>query len=329
VSESDNLPVWRGGAGAWEAWHLTFTDRASGDGYWIRFTVNAPEEGVPTGVVWFARFSRTDPGGTFGIHRPYDRYELSLSPDTFRVAIADSLIRSGETRGTLAGDGHEVRWHLKFPTGDPSYRLLPGLFYRSGLGPTPISPNVDTRFSGWITIDGERFEIREAPGQQGHVFGSRLGLRWAWAHCSDFLDEEAVLHALTAQGQRGLVTTPFLTFVGVRWQGSWIRLSKLSRRRDFGLGSWRVDLGSRRYRITGRIEAPPGDLLRARYDDPDGSARYCHNTEIASCRLALFERRAGGFDEVALLESRGTTHAEWAGRTPAAAVEKEHVEVAG
>jgi hypothetical protein len=44
---------------------------------------------------------------------------------------------------------------------------------------------------------------------------------------------------------------------------------------------------------------------------------------MASCRLALFERRAGGYDELALLESRGLAQAEWAGRTPAAAVERE------
>jgi hypothetical protein len=113
----------------------------------------------------------------------------------------------------------------------------------------------------------------------------------------------------------------------VRWQGRWIRLSKWSRRRDFGLGSWKVDLENRTFRLTGRIEAPARALLRGRYEDPDGSLRYVHNSEIASCRLALFERRAGGFEEVALLESRGTTHAEWAGRTPASAVEREFTEV--
>ena len=49
--------------------------------------------------------------------------------------------------------------------------------------------------------------------------------------------------------------------------------------------------------------------------------------EVASCRLVLFERRAGGFDELAVLESNGTTHAEWSGRTPARSVTTEHVEV--
>ena len=93
------------------------------------------------------------------------------------------------------------------------------------------------------------------------------------------------------------------------------------------MGTWKIDVENRNYRVTGRIEAPARAMLRARYEDPDGTPRYCHNSEIASCRLALFERRAGGFEELVLLESTGTTHAEWAGRTPAEAVQRTFAEV--
>jgi hypothetical protein len=55
--------------------------------------------------------------------------------------------------------------------------------------------------------------------------------------------------------------------------------------------------------------------------------RWCHNSEVASSRLTLWERRAGGWQDVAELESRGTTHAEWAGRTPAPGVDASHAEV--
>ena len=41
----------------------------------------------------------------------------------------------------------------------------------------------------------------------------------------------------------------------------------------------------------------------------------------------VFERRDGGFEELALLESRGGTHTEFAGLTPARSVVREHVEV--
>jgi hypothetical protein len=326
VSEQDNLHKMTGRSG-YEVWFLTFTDPGTGVGYWIRSTYLVPKLGSHQAGVWFARFDPTHPSDTFGVHRRSDTW--SISTQTFAVRIGgDCLMSSGHTEGAVQAEGRTVRWELDYPTGGETYRLLPGAFYRAGIAPTkPYSPNVDTRVEGTVWVNGEAAQIRKAPGQQGHLFGSRHAERWGWAHCASFEGEEAVVHALTAQGRRGPITTPFITSIGVSWQGRWIRLFKVSRRRDFGLGSWRIDVENRRHRLTGRFEAPARAMLRARYEDPDGTARYCHNSEIASARLALFERRAGGFEEVAFLESRGTTHAEWAGRTPASSVEREFLEV--
>ena len=322
MAEQDNISRVTGRSGVYEVWFITFTDPVTGRGYWIRSTYIAPKRGEASAGVWFARFDPADPGLTFGIHRR--SLDWSISALEFDVRIDGTLMRSGRAEGSIEGGGHEASWDLQFPTGGETYPLLPQALYRGRHAPTkPLSPNVDTRITGSITIDGERSEILDASGQQGHLWGERHALRWAWAHCSDFVDEEATLHAVTALGRRGPLKTPYVTFAGVRWEGRWIRLRRMSPKRDFGLGTWRVDLESRRYRLTGRIEAPSIALLRARYEDPDGSARYCHNSEIASCRLALFERRLGGFEELALLESQGTTHAEWAGRTPAPQVDRE------
>lgn len=326
MTERDNVHRVPGRAGVYEAWFLTFTEPITGRGYWIRSTYLAPRKGSASAGVWFAQFDPADPGRTFGLHRRSDAW--SISTEEFDVRIQGTFMASGLAEGSIEVGGRSVSWKLEYPTGGDTYQLLPPALYRGQVAPTkPLSPNVDTRVSGWISVDGERAQIDRAPGQQGHLWGERHALRWAWAQCGDFMDEEAVVHALTAQGRRGPLTTPYVTFAGVRWDGRWIRFRRVSRRPDFGLGSWRMDLENRRYRLTGRIEAPASALLRARYEDPDGTPRYCHNSEIASCRLALFERRAGGFDEVALLESRGTTHAEWAGRTPAPQVEREFLEV--
>ena len=111
--------------------------------------------------------------------------------------------------------------------------------------------------------------------------------------------------------------TPFTTFAGLRWQGRWIRLRGAARTRPFWLGGWRIDLSDRRYRLTGRVAGDPANMVQARYHDPDGTPRFCHNTEVASSRFALFERGRAGFEEAVVLSSEGTTHAEWAGRTPA------------
>jgi hypothetical protein len=326
VAEQDNIHRVAGRAGVYEVWFLTFTDPVTGRGYWIRSTYLAPKRGSASAGVWFARFDPADPARTLGLHRRCDNW--SFSTEEFDVRIDGTFMASGLSEGSIQGAGHEATWKLGYPTGGDTYHLLPEALYRGKLASTkPLSPNVDTRVSGWVSVDGERSEITRAPGQQGHLWGERHALRWAWAHCNDFVDEEAIVHAVTAQGRRGLLTTPYATFAGVYWDGRWIRLRRVTRKRAFGLGAWHVDLESRRYRLTGRIEAPATALLRARYEDPDGSPRHCHNSEIGSCRLALFERRAGGFDEIALLESRGTTHAEWAGLTPARQVEREFLDV--
>lgn len=330
MSESDNLPQWNQRPGAHEAWILTFTDPVSAHGFRIRTTLLAPSRGPLSAGIWFARLDPSDPSGTIGFHTRSS--EWRSAPDAFDVVVGHpgagfARMGSGVAEGEMGEGGHEASWDLRFTVDDhPTYRLLPGALYR-GIAPGgQLSPNVDARVSGTVSVDGRSYLIEAAPAQQAHEWGPRHPERWAWAHCSDFVGEEAVFHALTALGRRGPIATPYLTSVGLRWQGSWIRLTKASRRRDFGLGSWHVDMASRRYRLTGRVEAPAFALLRARYQDPDGSERFCHSSEIASCRLALFERRAGAFEEVAVVESRGTTHAEWAGRTPAHAVEREFVE---
>jgi hypothetical protein len=328
VTESDNLPAWTGQPGWYEVWFLTCTDPAAGHGYWLRSTITAPTEGPPYGAVWFARFDRSNPAGTFGIHRRVPIEEAKISSDQFDVRIAESVFHSKHLEGSIEGDGHSARWELEFPTGDPTYRVLPQWMYRGSLAPTkPLSPNLSTAVTGRIEVDGQALEMGGAPAQQGHLTGRRHAERWAWAHCADFDEEDAVVQALTAQGRRGPFDTPFVTSIGIRWRGRWIRLSEISRHREFDLGIWRLNLGDRRYRLTGRFEAPTEAMVRTMYEDPDGTPRFCHNSEVSSCRLVLFERRPGGFEELALLESRGTTHAEWAGRTPARSVAREHVEV--
>jgi hypothetical protein len=334
VSERDNLPRWTGKAGAYEAWFLTLTDPATGQGFWIRSTLHAPPDTQPNAGIWFARFDPSDPSSTFGLHEISTRFDCSH--EAFDVAIGDleapggyAHMASGVAEGVVRGGGHEVAWDLRFPADlADTYRLLPPALYHGPVAPTkPLAPNVDIRISGTVTVDGELLRLARAPGQQGHLFGTRHAERWAWAHCVDFVGEEAAMVALTAQGRSSPPASPYAMFVGVRWQGQWIRLSGVSRKRPFGLGVWHIDLSNRRYRLTGRVEAPPMALLRARYEDPDGRERWCHNSEIASSRLALFEKGSAGFEEVAILESKGTTHAEWAGLTPATAVEREVVEV--
>jgi hypothetical protein len=328
VSEQDNLPGWRGRRGRYEVWFLTMSDPERRAGYWIRHTIRAPISGPPEPRVWFAAFSLDDPSATFGVNEGVAAADLRMARDRFEVRIGESVMASGRASGAIHGGGHEVRWELTYPTGNPTLRLLPDALYRGNFAPTrPYAPNPDVRFAGEIEIDGDRRLLQGIPGQQGHVVGSRHAERWAWASCAAFGDDRTAFHALSAQGRRGPFLTPFLASAALRLDGEWLRFRGLSRRRDWGLGWWRFSLVGRRHRLEADVRAGATAMVRARYLDPDDAQRWCHNSEVASSRLTLWERRAGGWQNVAELESQGTTHAEWAGRTPAPGVDAVHAEV--
>jgi hypothetical protein len=329
VGEQDNLPRWRGERGRYEVWFLTASDPSRGAGYWIRYTIRAPVAGPPEPRLWFAAFDREDPSRTFGINTPVAHDDLRVHRDRFEVEMGEAAISSGRATGTIDGGGHLVRWDLAFPTGGPSFRILPDLLYRRGVAPThPYSPNPDVALEGIVEIDGDARSVDGIPAHQGHLFGSRHAERWAWASCASFDENGAAFQALSAQSRRGPVRTPFLTFGGIRLRGRWVRLRGAARRRDWGLGWWRLGLEGGGLRVEGEVRARPEVMVRARYLDPNDTPRFCHNSEVSSCRLTVWERRPGGWQIAARLRSDGTTHAEWAGRTPAPGVDIEHAEVA-
>jgi hypothetical protein len=301
-------------------------------GFWIRYTVRSPVAGPAEPMLWFARFDADRSEQTFGIHGPPPGEPPVASPGELFLDGAlnwgDATLESGTARGVLAGAGHQVRWDVRWPAGQPTFRVLPAALYRRGMAPTrPVTPNPDLRFTGTIEVDGTERTIDGFVGQQGHVEGNRHADRWAWASCTAFDQSGYAFQALSAQSRRGPMLTPFLSFGGIRIDDRWVRLRETRRVRRWSLGTWRLSLSSRSYRVEGEVRASPEAMVRARYLDPDDTPRYCHNSEVASASLLVWERRAGGWQEVTALTSTGTTHAEWAGRTPAPAAMAEHVEV--
>jgi hypothetical protein len=284
-------------------------------GYWIRHTTHVPIAGPPERRSWFARFDRRDPGRTFGING-------SVGTGPSERAWFDGT----RSRGAIAGDGHDVEWELRLtPAGDP-VRILPRPFYLGGVVPTrPYTPGPDVALDGEIVVDGERVRTAGFRAHQGHVEGTRHAERWAWAQCAA-LDDGYAFQVLSAQGRRGPFLTPFLTFGVIRIDGDWIRL-RGSRGRSWGLGTWAVSLRSPDLRVEGQITASRQHLLRTRYLDPDDTPRWCHHSDVASSRLLVWQRGTDGWDQRGELESDGTTHAEWAGRTPAMLVDRVHEEV--
>lgn len=328
MTEADNRARWDGRRGRYEVWFVTLSRPDGRVGYWVRYSMRAPISGPPESRLWFARFDRARPNRTFGLNGPPPGVGAEIRAGALPLLWGHATCEAGSARGALAGGGHQVRWNLGWDTSQESFRVLPPFLYRDGLSPTrPYSPNPDARVFGRIEVDGEEVVLEGWPGQQGHLEGTRHAERWAWASCAAF-DGGYAVQALSAQGRRGPVVSPMVTFGGVRIDGRWVRLRGGGRGRTWTLASWDVRLRSKSYRLEGKVTAEPDTLVQARYLDPDDRPRWCHNSEVASSRFLLWERRAGGWQELAELASDGTTHAEWAGNTPAPGSFARHRDVA-
>ena len=326
MAETDNLPRWGGRPGGFETWHLTLTEPVSGQGVWIRAGLVAPREGRRVGHWPRSPPSiRRNPERTFGIQErhPGDGFTLG-GPDRY-LRTGDVEIGPGFVRGTVGGGGRDARFDLTFPTGARRTSSLPahGDEGSAGRGGADGAERARAglgrggdrrRGAGTWTACRAR---RHTP--TGH--GDRSGGPGPGAHRSR--TRTRVVRGVHRPGAPGSVphAVPHDGRPAPAGEVDAVHQAAAAARLLAGL------LAHRRGRPALPSDGPgrgPGRRAgaRTRLEDPDGTDRYTHHTAMASCRLALFERRPGGFDEVAVLESHGLAHAEWAGRTPAAAVER-------
>ncbi len=343
MSEADNHRRWDGHSpGRYEVWYLTFNDPATGDGFWIRYTLEAPVagHGEPYAQLWFARFasaSGADPARpTFGINRRQPIATMVAATDPFAVTIGASKLGHGHARGALSGAGHAAEWDLTWTPGD-TMRWLPSVMYRrGGLGETTaLTPSPDLALAGSITVDGRRYQLDGAPGGQTHVWGSKHALAWGWGHCNAFTGAPgAALEMLTVRLERRGVRLPWMTVATLRLPGgdevAFNRFDQalLAPRPERATGRLRFAATGLTAKLEGVFSAPAERIVRTEYVDPDGAPAWCHNTCAADLMLTLSRRVRGRWRVDRELFSAGRGHFELAGREPDLAVTRVHTTIA-
>jgi hypothetical protein len=237
-------------------------------------------------------------------------------------------------RGAIAGDGHDARWDLRWTPSPRTHRHLPDVMYaRGGVGETTVlSPNLDVALVGSITVDGRTLTFDGDPGGQTHLWGKKHAHAWAWGHCNAF-DERpgAAFESLTVKLRRGGVTLPPLTVLTLYLDGEMLAFNQFRNtplnRGDFGSGYYRFSAWRPTVRLEGEFSARPDDMIVAPYEDPDGAASYCSNTEIGDLRITVFRRSGTAWKEAARLVAPRRGHFEVGARERDPAVTKDHVGV--
>jgi hypothetical protein len=325
---SANLLRWDGSPGHYEVYYLSATDRASGLGLWIRYTMLAPLDGPGECALWFMAMDRA--GSRFARKASHPLDALVAQGDPFHLTLAGADLSDRGMGGELDGVAWDLSWSPSLPAAEHVHPVLA----RTKIAKTVlVLSHPDLAITGTVRFDGHEFTLDGARGGQAHLWGSKHAARWTWAHANDLRGLDGAerlgsyVDGVSVYVPRfGRELGPSTPVVG-RFGGEDFRatspVSVARTASSFGLTTWRFEAREGKRKVVGEVDAPPDSLVGVTYRDPDGDLAYCYNSEVASMRAYLWDRTASGRFGWMLrdtLVADGTAHFEFAQRTPVAGV---------
>ena len=332
MTERWNAMQWTGKPGHYEVWYVTFTDPATGVGFWIRYTMVAPlpETGEEaTCSLWLMAMDPAEPGRNVGQKVSFPASAMTATGDPFELRIGDATLTDRGMSGSLEQDGTTSEWALSWEPRLPAYGHVHPFLRRARIAKTVLFlPHPELAVRGSVRIGERQIDIGGAGGGQAHLWGSKHATRWAWVHCNDFSGADGtprngtfvdgVSVYVPRFGREIGPNTPVVARVGGTDLMSVGPLTVTRNPSEFGLDHWRFEARAGRRKLTGEVSARRADLVGVTYHDPDGELAYCYNTEVADMRMDLWDRdgRRGPWRKLDELRSDRHAHFEYAQRTP-------------
>ncbi|HEX2239997.1 MAG TPA: tocopherol cyclase family protein [Actinomycetota bacterium] len=326
ASGDENRMRWDGlTRGFMEVWYVTLHHRRTGVGAWFRYTLTAPKDSSlePYCELWAFYF---DPEGKrsfsgkkrFGIDRLAPRIGRD---DGALIRIEDAFLSENHLEGQVTAGDRTLAWSLDFQPQQRCFQHLPAQIRDrvAGRASTLCSPNLSVPFYGTIELDGETLELEGDPGSQTHRWGRAHARAWAWAHCSAFDEgDSAIFEGLAAVPSLGSLPSPTVTFLYLEHEGQALGFNdlrqSLAARSRFELPTWAFTAKNDSWKIAGAVRVKLDRTVQVRYDDPDGTARYCANSELGDLAIEIYRRESAVWRHHASLTATGTAPAEFGRR---------------
>jgi hypothetical protein len=249
-----------------------------GKGFWLRYTTL---QGL------YKRYSASWIT-VFGYGRP--RGFMVKVGEEFK--ISDKSVSNSQTLFSLKDEESsamikDYEWFLEFKKGGKLYISIPLLYrlIRRKSKYAIVEPN--TTFKGIVRLRGEEFGIELFQGMIGYISGDRYLDHWLWYHCSGFEEDMNGWVDILVASPNGKQK---VLFGLLKYNKSIIHIGRLigiPYKGELELGKFNTSIDARGYRITLDVTASKDNMIVAKYEDPLGGVRYCHNTEIADSTLTL------------------------------------------
>lgn len=282
--------------GHYESWFLRANHPSRREGFWIRYTIFAPE-GRPEsaiGELWAIHFDGESGRISAG------KAELPISAcffaaDGLGVQLGAATLRPGVANGEVQTPS-ALRWELRYEGGGAPLLFLPESLYTAALPKAKaVTPRPLVRFAGSLQVGREVVSVDGWVGSENHNWGRKHTDSYAWGQVAGFDDAPATfLEAITARLKVGPLWTPPMTVVVLRDGEQEYRLNGLVRafraKGAWHYFEWHFDARQDDVRLHGRMWARPEDFVGLTYYNPPGGSHTCLNSKIAACELTL-ERR--------------------------------------
>lgn len=308
-----------------EVWYATLNHSPTSAGVWVRYTLTAPRSGDPYCELWAFLFDPSGRRSFAGKQRfPIDRLGIPNGRDDGAlVRIGDALLSEDHLEGSVTSAGRTMTWSLDLEPADRTFQHLPSTI-RGRIEKrvsTVCSPNLSVPFSGTVNVGGDKLKFVREVGCQSHRWGRKHSTSWAWAHCSDFdEDEGTVFEGVGARASIGALPAPTTTFLYLRHEGEDIALNDLRTalraKSRYALPTWAFTASDEHWRVVGAARFRVDRAIQVEYADPDGMPRYCANSEIADLAIELYRKTGEGWRHHASLTSLGKAHLEFGRRQP-------------
>jgi hypothetical protein len=215
---------------------------------------------------------------------------------------------AGESCGTLERAGETLGWDLRWqaapgPLGEPLCllpleRMVDGPFPRSKL----LTPFPLIRLRGWLELDGERIEVDDWLGMQGHNWGREHAWEYAWGQCH-FCDAGGrpfcSVEGFSARIRMAGLVTPLLSGMVVRREHREYRFDRMfdwwRQHATIGELRWTLQMRGPQGEAWLEMSARPEELVCLGYHNPDGRVSHCYNSKLARVRLRVNPINEEGF----------------------------------
>ncbi|MDY7082983.1 MAG: tocopherol cyclase family protein [Halobacteria archaeon] len=339
-----SLPVERGKPGR-EVWYSLVTHPEREIAFWYRYTLVSTRAEYQEARIWAALTDgERDRDRSFFVTErvPFDSVDVRSDP--FELEFPGGELTSSSAEGSLSFDDNgyntSVEWDLSYEPDDVTFTPLRSQLLTDiavaflGTG-RHWSVNQSVFMNGTLEISAdsgsETIEFENAPGHQGHTFGTSAPSRWTWLHSNSFEDEDAedenvVIEALNVEGRASVCFRRGNETYMLNRLHHVLGVGRRSNKTEYNeAGRWKFSSGDRREGVELEVEVEvevndPGTWKLARYLTPDGSYRYCAHSSLADVELRY---RTPEMDSVRKIET-SKARAEWAGENPRVGVEDDY-----